>query len=110
MSRMQIICRWYLPVRNHGCGCRKSRGLGYSVIPMLVYLTGACGLRVLWIFTVLEAQLVCLVLVLPDRLDCDIYCTPDLYFGDMEKEKRSLGYGESTKVILLKNMRSWKGE
>ena len=27
------------------------RGLGYSVMPMLVSLVGACGLRLLWIFT-----------------------------------------------------------
>lgn len=27
------------------------RGLGYSIMPMLVSLTGACGLRILWIFT-----------------------------------------------------------
>ena len=28
------------------------RGLGYSVIPMLVSLTGACLFRVVWIFSV----------------------------------------------------------
>ena len=28
------------------------RGMGYSVMPMIVSLTGACGLRVLWIYTV----------------------------------------------------------
>lgn len=27
------------------------RGLGYSVMPMIVSLIGACGLRLLWIFT-----------------------------------------------------------
>lgn len=30
------------------------RGLGYSIMPMLVSLTGACGLRILWIFTVFQ--------------------------------------------------------
>ena len=30
------------------------RGLGYSVMPMIVSLLGACGLRVLWIFTVFQ--------------------------------------------------------
>ena len=30
------------------------RGLGYSVMPMIVSLVGACGLRILWIFTVFE--------------------------------------------------------
>ena len=28
------------------------RGLGYSVMPMIVSLLGACGLRILWIFTI----------------------------------------------------------
>lgn len=30
------------------------RGLGCSIIPMLVSLTGACGLRIVWIFTVFQ--------------------------------------------------------
>lgn len=32
------------------------RGLGYSIMPMIVSLTGACGFRVLWIFTVFKAH------------------------------------------------------
>ena len=32
--------------------CGSLRGLGYSVLPTVVSLTGACGLRVVWIFTV----------------------------------------------------------
>ena len=30
--------------------------LGYSILPTLVSLTGACGLRVIWIFTIFAAQ------------------------------------------------------
>lgn len=30
------------------------RGLGYSVMPMLVSLTGACAFRVIWIYTVFQ--------------------------------------------------------
>ena len=30
------------------------RGLGYSVMPMIVSLIGACGLRLLWIFTIFQ--------------------------------------------------------
>ena len=30
------------------------RGMGYSVIPMLISLTGACLFRVIWIFTVFQ--------------------------------------------------------
>ena len=29
---------------------------GYSILPTLVSLTGACGLRVIWIFTIFAAQ------------------------------------------------------
>ena len=32
------------------------RGLGYSVMPMLVSLTGACAFRVIWIYTVFQAN------------------------------------------------------
>lgn len=34
------------------CMVGSMRGLGYSILPMIVSLTGACGLRVLWIFTI----------------------------------------------------------
>ena len=30
------------------------RGLGYSVLPMIVSLLGACGLRIVWILTVFQ--------------------------------------------------------
>ena len=30
------------------------RGLGYSVMPMIVSLIGACGFRILWIMTVFQ--------------------------------------------------------
>lgn len=32
------------------------RGLGYSVLPMLVSLTGACAFRVVWIYTIFQAS------------------------------------------------------
>ena len=28
------------------------RGIGYSILPMIVSLVGACGLRIVWIYTV----------------------------------------------------------
>jgi len=31
------------------------RGIGYSIMPMIVSLTGACLLRVVWIFTIFAA-------------------------------------------------------
>lgn len=32
------------------CGC--IRGLGASITPTLIYLTGACALRIVWIYTI----------------------------------------------------------
>ena len=32
------------------------RGLGSSVAPMLISLGGACGLRILWIYTIFAAK------------------------------------------------------
>ena len=43
------------------------RGLGYSIMPMLVSLTGACLFRVIWIFTIfqLDRTLECLYISYP---------------------------------------------
>ena len=30
------------------------RGLGYSIMPMIVSLIGACAFRVIWIFTIFQ--------------------------------------------------------
>lgn len=38
------------------CMVGSMRGLGYSVLPMIVSLTGACGLRVVWILTIFAAN------------------------------------------------------
>ena len=32
------------------------RGLGYSMLPMIVSLIGACVFRIIWIFTVFRVQ------------------------------------------------------
>ena len=40
------------------------RGMGYAIMPMIVSLTGACGLRVLWVFTVFAANMTLPVLYL----------------------------------------------
>ena len=54
MLRMEIICLTYFTcgIMDVMVGCL--RGLGYSIMPMIVSLAGACGIRVLWIFTVFE--------------------------------------------------------
>ena len=32
------------------------RGMGYSIMPMLVSLTGACAFRIIWIFTIFQVE------------------------------------------------------
>ena len=36
------------------CSTAAMRGLGYSLTPMFITLMGACGLRILWVYTVFE--------------------------------------------------------
>ena len=52
MLRLRIICGTYFICGLMDCMVGSLRGLGYSVLPMIVSLTGACGFRILWIFTV----------------------------------------------------------
>ena len=55
MLRLGIICTTYFLCGIMDCMVGSLRGLGYSIIPMFVSLTGACGFRVLWVFTVFES-------------------------------------------------------
>jgi putative MATE family efflux protein len=55
MLRLEIICTTYFLCGIMDCMVGSLRGLGYSIIPMFVSLTGACGFRVLWVFTVFAA-------------------------------------------------------
>lgn len=50
--RMKIIFTTYFLCGIMDVLAGSIRGLGYSVIPMIVSLLGACGLRILWIFTI----------------------------------------------------------
>lgn len=52
LARMQVICLTYFLCGIMDVMVGSIRGMGFSVMPMLVSLTGACGFRVLWIFTV----------------------------------------------------------
>lgn len=56
MKRLSIICVTYAL-----CGMMDSmvgalRGLGYSVMPMIVSLLGACALRMAWIFVLFQIE------------------------------------------------------
>lgn len=52
LSRMQVICLSYFTCGLMDVMVGSLRGLGYSIMPMIVSLLGACGLRILWVFTI----------------------------------------------------------
>ena len=52
LGRMKVVCQIYFLCGMMDVAVGVLRGMGYSIMPMLVSLTGACGLRIVWIFTV----------------------------------------------------------
>lgn len=51
MKRLYVISRTYALCGMMDVMVGSLRGLGYSIMPTIVSLIGACGLRLLWIFT-----------------------------------------------------------
>ena len=56
MKRLAVICTTYAI-----CGVMDTmvgvlRGLGYSIVPMIVSLVGACVLRIVWIATIFQVE------------------------------------------------------
>lgn len=54
LKRMAVICTTYYLCGMMDVMVGSLRGLGYSIMPMMVSLMGACGLRIVWIFTVYQ--------------------------------------------------------
>lgn len=54
LSRLKIICGTYAICGLMDCMANSIRGIGYSTIPMLITLIGACGVRILWIFSIFQ--------------------------------------------------------
>ena len=54
MVRLKMICGTYALCGMMDVMVGILRGLGYSVMPMIVSLIGACGLRLVWIFTIFK--------------------------------------------------------
>ncbi len=52
ISRLEIICTTYFMCGMMDVMVGILRGMGYSIAPMIVSLTGVCAVRVLWIYTV----------------------------------------------------------
>ncbi len=55
LVRLQITCLPYCICGWMDTSCGGVRGLGHSVIPMIVSLLGSCVFRVVWVFTVFAA-------------------------------------------------------
>ncbi len=56
VNRMLLVCLPYMICGIMDTLVGSMRGMGYSILPMIVSLTGACGLRVVWILTVFAAN------------------------------------------------------
>lgn len=54
LERMKIICTVYFTCGIMDVLVGVIRGLGYGILPMVVSLIGACGLRIVWIYTVFQ--------------------------------------------------------
>ena len=52
LIRMGLVCVLYFTCGLMDCIVGSIRGMGYAVTPTIVSLLGACGLRILWIFTI----------------------------------------------------------
>ena len=56
LIRMAIICPTYFLCGMMDTTVGQLRGVGYSILPMIVSLTGACLLRIVWIYTFFAAD------------------------------------------------------
>lgn len=56
LKRLSIICCMYALCGMMDCMVGAMRGLGYSVMPMIVSLLGACAFRMAWIFVFFQIE------------------------------------------------------
>ncbi len=54
ITRMMYVCLPYFLCGMMDVMVGGLRGLGYAILPMIVSLIGACGLRLVWIFTLFQ--------------------------------------------------------
>ena len=54
LNRMKIVSATYLLCGLMDVTVGSLRGMGYSILPMVISLTGACLFRVIWIFTIFQ--------------------------------------------------------
>nr|MCR4924163.1 polysaccharide biosynthesis C-terminal domain-containing protein [Lachnospiraceae bacterium] len=67
LLRLSVICTFYCLCGMMDVMVGVLRGMGHSVMPMIVSLTGACLFRVIWIFTIFRSvrTLFCLYISYP---------------------------------------------
>jgi len=53
-TRLMIVCCTYCTCGLMDCIVGNIRGMGYAMTPTVISLIGACGLRIIWIFTVFQ--------------------------------------------------------
>ena len=53
---MSYVCATYFLCGLMDVMVGSIRGMGYSIMPMLVSLTGACAFRIIWIFTIFQVE------------------------------------------------------
>ena len=56
LLRMGIMANLFFLAALMDCMVGAMRGIGYSMMPMIVSLTGACGLRIVWLYTIFAAH------------------------------------------------------
>ena len=54
LNRMKIVSATYLLCGLMDVAVGSLRGMGYSILPMIVSLTGACLFRIIWIFSIFQ--------------------------------------------------------
>ena len=52
LIRMSMVCCFYFTCGLMDCIVGSIRGMGFAVTPTIVSMLGACGLRIIWIFTI----------------------------------------------------------
>ncbi len=64
LDRIHVICLTYFLCGMMDVTCGSIRGLGPALTPTVVSLAGACGLRIVWIYTIFAANRTLFVLYL----------------------------------------------
>lgn len=52
LIRMSMVCCFYFTCGLMDCIVGSIRGMGFAVTPTVVSMLGACGLRIIWIYTI----------------------------------------------------------